>query len=245
MNAKRKKGKKTDKKAGLYPFRASVVRGLGVVMPPLLTIVIFLWVGSTVQTKVLQPVTGWTRDFLHPWLAIPCFLSLFLLLLYLLGKFIAASIGRFFWGLFERAVGQVPLVSNVYGAVKQVSDLFLQEHELEYSRIVAVEWPRKGIWSVALVTGESMVDIEAAANEPVLSVLIPNSPAPITGFTLTVKKSETIDLNISLDQAIQFIVSCGVVVPPGQVRKVAAKEDEPEQLAAPDDSAESEADEPE
>ena len=305
MSAKRKK---KNKKTGLYPFRAAVVRGLGVVVPPLFTIVIFLWVGTTVKTKVLEPVTGWTRSaivwvisderqvisgkalpagyhnlgngtavpagvyedvadqftnldrpptaeevygrfvenhYFNPYLVIPCFLSLFILLLYLLGKFIAASIGRFFWGKFERGVGQVPLVSNVYNAVKQVSDLFLQERELEYSSIVAVEWPRKGIWSVALVTGESMVDIEAAANEPVLSVLIPTSPMPMTGFALTVKKSETIDLNISFDQAIQFIVSCGVVVPPGQVRKSAAEVNAPRQLAAPDDSSESDSDEPE
>ena len=340
MNAKRKK---KDKKTGLYPFRAAVFRGLGVVVPPLFTIVIFLWVGTTVQTKVLEPVTDWSRDtivwlisderpvisendlppnelqelqalpveqrddfkpvvdgyryelseddkyvmagycdlgngmavpvgvyedvanqfanlgrpataeevygryvedhYLNPYLVIPCFLSLFILVLYLLGKFIAASIGRFFWGQFERGVGQVPLVSNVYSAVKQVSDLFLQERELEYSRIVAVEWPRKGIWSVALVTGESMVDIEAAANEPVLSVLIPTSPMPMTGFALTVKKSETIDLNISFDQAIQFIVSCGVVVPPGQVRQTNAPVDAAGQLAAPDDSSQSEPDE--
>ena len=329
-----------EKKTGLYPFRAAVVRGLGVVVPPLFTIVIFLWVGTTVQTKVLEPVTRLTRNaivwaisrelpvlsekglppqelkklqampvekragfkpvvdgvryesskgknyipegyqdlgdgtavpvgvhaevadqlanlgrpptaeeiygrfveihYLNPYLVIPCFLSLFILLLYLLGKFIAASIGRVFWRLFERGVGQVPLVSNVYSAVKQVSDLFLQEHELEYSRVVAVEWPRKGIWSLALVTGESMVDIEAAANEPVLSVLIPTSPMPMTGFALTVKKSETIDLNISLDQALQFIVSCGVVVPPGQVRDIKAQADAAGQLAAPDDSSKSE-----
>jgi uncharacterized membrane protein len=340
MNAKRKK---KNKKAGLYPFRAAVVRGLGVVVPPLFTVVIFLWVGTTVQTKVLEPVTGWARytivwvvsdelpvisqqdlpyeelrklrampvedragfkpvvdgdeyelskgdnyvpvgyqdlgngmavpedvyaevadqlanlgrpptteeiygcfvedHYLNPYLVIPCFLALFILLLYLLGKFIAASIGRFFWRQFERGVGQVPLVSTVYSAVKQVSDVFLQEHELEYSRIVAVEWPRKGIWSVALVTGESMVDIEAAANEPVLSVLIPTSPMPMTGFALTVKKSETIDLNISFDQAIQFIVSCGVVVPPGQVRGAEAGRDAAGQLAAPDDSSQSEPDE--
>ena len=341
MNAKRKK--KKDKKTGLYPFRAAVVRGLGVVVPPLFTIVIFLWVGTTVQTKVLEPVTGWARDaivwvisderpaiseedlppgelrklqampederadfkpavdgvqyrlskgenyvpvgyqdlgygtavpvdvyakvanrfahlgrtptakeiygrfvedrYLYPYLVIPCLLSLFILLLYLLGKFIAASMGRFFWGQFERGVGQVPLVSTVYSAVKKVTDVFLQERELEYSRIVAVEWPRKGIWSVALVTGESMVDIEAAANEPVLSVLIPTSPMPMTGFALTVKKSETIDLNISFDQAIQFIVSCGVVVPPGQVRDIEARRDAAGQLAAPDDSPQSESDE--
>ena len=95
------------------------------------------------------------------------------------------------------------------------------EREIEYTRVVAVEYPRKGIWSLGMVTGESMLDIRSAANEPVLSVLVPTSPMPFTGFTVTVKKSETVDLNITIDQAFQFIVSCGVVVPPQQVSALA------------------------
>ena len=70
-----------------------------------------------------------------------------------------------------------------------------------------------------MVTGESLLDIRSAANESVLSVLIPTSPMPVTGYTITVLKSETIDLNISIDQAFQFIVSCGVVVPPQQLQE--------------------------
>ena len=63
-----------------------------------------------------------------------------------------------------------------------------------------------------------MLDIRSAANEPVVSVLIPTSPAPVTGYTVTVKKSEAIDLNLTIDQAFQFIVSCGVVVAPQQLQ---------------------------
>ena len=62
-----------------------------------------------------------------------------------------------------------------------------------------------------------MLDIASAANEPVLSVLIPTSPAPFTGYTITIKRSEALDLNITIDQAFQFIVSCGVVVAPQQI----------------------------
>src|SRR6056297_2212420 len=61
-----------------------------------------------------------------------------------------------------------------------------------------------------------MLDISAASNEPMLSVLMPTSPMPMTGFTVTVRKSEALDLNITIDQAIQFVVSCGVVVPANQ-----------------------------
>jgi uncharacterized membrane protein len=148
------------------------------------------------------------------------FTPLFVFVLYLLGKFMAAGIGRMSWNLCENAIRRVPLVSNVYSPVKQVSDFFLNDRDIRASRVVAVEWPRKGIWSLGLVTGESMQDIEAAANEPVLSVLVCTSPMPMTGFTVTVRKSETVDLNISIDQAFQFIISCGVAVPKQQLRGI-------------------------
>jgi uncharacterized membrane protein len=96
---------------------------------------------------------------------------------------------------------------------------------VEYNRVVAVEYPRKGIWSLGMVTGDGMLDIRSAANEAVMSLLIPTSPMPFTGFTVVVKKSETIDLNITMDQALQFIVSCGVVVPPHQLSELIAAHD--------------------
>lgn len=164
---------------------------------------------------------GVVTDYMeHRWLkrsvVIPIFTCLFVLGLYLLGKFLAAGFGRFMWSLFERLVGSIPVVRNVYASVKQVTDFVFQEAELEFTRVVAVEYPRRGIWSIAFVTGEGLLDIEGAANEGILSVLVPGSPMPFTGFTIMVKRSETIDLNLSVDQAIQYLVSCGVVVPPQQ-----------------------------
>ncbi|MBN2474665.1 MAG: DUF502 domain-containing protein [Pirellulales bacterium] len=171
---------------------------------------------------------------LRPYYTIPFILSVFILLLYLLGKFMAAGIGRFFWHRFELGIHRLPLIRNVYSSVKQVSDFLFTEREIEYTRVVAVEYPRKGIWSLGMVTGESMLDIRSAANEPVLSVLMPTSPMPMTGFTVTVLKSETIDLNITIDQAFQFIVSCGVVVPPQQLQEL--QRSQQTALAGPADS---------
>ena len=276
------------------PFRRAVLRGLGILLPPLLTIVIFLWVGNTVNSYLLEPLVNGARwvmverladirsadavpanqivdgttiidgekfqrtgdDKLIPWTVyeqvkdpkrlgkepmpteakqiyeryvnqtwlpreyvVPIFLCLFVLVLYLLGKFLAAGIGRFFWTQLEWLIHRVPLVRNVYSSVKQVTDFLFTDPDTQFTRVVAVEYPRKGVWTVSFVTGDGMVDILTAAGEPVMSVLIPTSPMPFTGFTVTVRKSETIDLDISVDQALQFIVSCGVVVPPHQLVK--------------------------
>ena len=168
----------------------------------------------------------------------PIFLSVFLLLLYTIGKFLAAGIGRFFYGQFESLINRVPLVSNVYSSVKQVTDFLFTDPDLDITRVVAVEYPRKGIWTVAFATGESLLDVESAANEPVMTVLIPTSPMPFTGFTITVKKSETVDLNLTIDQAFQFVVSCGVVVPPQQItREVQMREGQQTEHEKTDTSA--------
>jgi len=159
--------------------------------------------------------------WLGPLTVIPLFLAVFIILLYLLGKFMAAGIGRLFVRSFEQFVERLPLVRNVYSSVKQVSDFLFTEREIvEYTRVVAVEYPRKGIFSLGLVTGESMLDIRSAANEPVVSVLMATSPMPVTGFTVTVRKSQTIELDITIEQAFQFIISCGVVIPSQQLQQM-------------------------
>jgi uncharacterized membrane protein len=280
-----------------HPVRRAVLRGLAIILPPLLTIVLFLWAWAQIERYVLEPIEGMARNvivlsisdvknkipdevpvherltaddgrvisfkfkdrvyipvdggkqrwipqvvfnnvkeqpgevslasanekliyhqyvrnvYLKRVVVIPVFLCLFMLCLYVVGKFLAAGVGRMFWNFFEALIHRLPLIRNVYSSVKQVTDFVFSEREIEFTRVVAVEYPRKGIWSLGFVTGESMLDMRSAANEPVVSLLMPTSPMPATGFTITVLKSETIDLDITMDQAIQFIVSCGVVVP--------------------------------
>ncbi len=149
-------------------------------------------------------------------LVVPVFLIVFTTALYFLGRLFTFGLGRWFVHAFDRTILSIPLVNKVYGSVKQVTDFAFSEREIEFNRVVAIQYPSEGIWSLGFVTGNSMAEIAAATGEPVLSVLMPTSPMPMTGFTVTVKRSEAIDLNMTIDEAIQFIVSCGVVVPPQQ-----------------------------
>ncbi len=136
----------------------------------------------------------------------------------------AAGIGGFFWGHFDRLVSRLPVVRSVYSSIKQVSDFIFSEHEVKFTRIVAVEYPSKGIWTMGFVTNESFEEIEEATREPMLVVLLPYSPIPHTGCTIVVRKSACIDLNITFDQACQFIISCGVVVPRHRLPHAKAEE---------------------
>ena len=120
------------------------------------------------------------------------------------------------------AIHRLPLVRSVYSAVKQVTDFFFSEQPMKFTRVVAVEYPRAGMWSIAFVTSEGFQAIRAAANEPLVGVFIPTSPMPMTGYALTVRKSEVVDLHMTIDEAIQFIVSCGLVIPAGDLKRLEA-----------------------
>jgi uncharacterized membrane protein len=294
------------------PFRAAVLRGLGGFIPPLMTVVVILWVFGTVEQYVLSPfrlgttkliamslqqyaiypesisedgqtvtVGGQERrvasnnavivdrglyyklsggnlvpaniyqtvyqhdgsvgatvssaleryaelSYMKWYYVLPAFLAIFTLFLYFLGKLLAGRLGQFVWENSERVIRRVPLVRNVYSSVKQVTEFFLNQHELEFTRVVAIEYPRKDCWAVAFVTGESLMDVADAAGEPALSVLVPTSPMPITGFTCIVLKREVVDLNITIDQALEYIISCGVVVPPHQLQLAMRQKNEKE-----------------
>ena len=140
-----------------------------------------------------------------------------IILLFFLGTLFTKGVGGWAVRKFESAfVGRVPLVSNVYSSVKQVTDFLFTERTIEYNRIVAIEYPRKGIWSLGFVTGESLLEMTTSAGVPLVSILVPTSPMPVTGYTINVPKNEIIDLDMTIDQAFQFCISCGVLVPPNQ-----------------------------
>lgn len=143
---------------------------------------------------------------------------LIIFLLYFAGQFVSARLGGWFVRMTEEHIlCRLPLVRNIYGSAKQVTDFFFTENQtVDYSRVAAVQYPRKGIWSIGFVTGESMMQISIGAGEPCVTFLVPSSPAPMTGYTINVPRSEVLDLNLSVEQAMQFCISCGVLSPPHQ-----------------------------
>jgi uncharacterized membrane protein len=150
-------------------------------------------------------------------IVVPLFLVLFILVLYLLGKFLAEGIGRFVVDLVEQGMARLPVVRSLYPSIKQVTHLLINEHESGATRIVAVEFPSPGTWAIGFVTGESLPQLSDAMGESLLSVHVPYPPV-LKGSVITVRKSKAIELNMTIDQAIQYVVSCGVLRPPQQIR---------------------------
>lgn len=142
---------------------------------------------------------------------------LIVVMLYFLGRFVSVRIGHWMVDKFESGLlGRLPVIRNVYGSVKQVTDFLFSDSQVEYRRVVAIEYPRRGSWTLGLVTGDGMLEITAAVGEPCVTVLVPTSPMPMGGFTLCVPRSHVLDLDLSVEQAMQFCISCGVLVPQQQ-----------------------------
>lgn len=138
-------------------------------------------------------------------------------LIYLAGRFLGGYIGRRVYGRLESWFERLPVVKQVYPHVKQVVEfLFGERDKIKFSRVVLVEYPRKGIWTVGLLTGDSMRAIESRAADQCVTVFIPSSPTPFTGYTITVPRSEAIDLPISVEEALRFVVTGGVLLPVSQ-----------------------------
>ncbi|MEM9108509.1 MAG: DUF502 domain-containing protein [Planctomycetota bacterium] len=141
-----------------------------------------------------------------------------IILFYFAGALMSNVIGRQLKNRGEKLIDRVPLIRRVYPAVKQVTDFFFgdSDQQIKFNRVVAVEYPRKGLYSVGLVTGDTMQTIEDAMGEPCLTVFVPSSPTPFTGYVITVPVADTIDLGITIEDALKFAVSGGVLVPPSQ-----------------------------
>jgi len=119
----------------------------------------------------------------------------------------------------ELLLTQVPVIKQVYPHVKQVTDfVFGSGHDrLKFKRVVAVQYPRKGLWSLGLVTGDPMRTIQSKESARLLTVFVPSSPTPFTGYVVTVRADETIDMPLSIEEALKFTVSGGVLTPPAEI----------------------------
>lgn len=172
-----------------------------------------------------KAVSDWWHD--HWWMDF-IGLGVAIIAVYIAGRLLGGFVGRRIYRRVERLITTLPVFKQVYPYVKQIVDfLFSDERPLQFNRVVAVEYPRKGIWSVGFMTGSSMKSVAEKAGDSV-TVFIPSSPTPFTGYTITVKIEDIIELPITVEEAIRFAVSGGVLIPQHQLP---AKVDDEERAA--------------
>lgn len=133
--------------------------------------------------------------------------------LMLVGMFAAGFLGRFFIRLGEWFVAKMPLISSVYSLLKQIFETVFSNKTQAFKKVVMLEYPRKGIWILGLVSADLQGEVEEKLPEEMVNVFIPTTPNPTSGFLIFVPKKDVIEMDMSVEQAIKFIVSGGLVEP--------------------------------
>ncbi|MFA5863885.1 MAG: DUF502 domain-containing protein [Phycisphaerae bacterium] len=149
------------------------------------------------------------------WVMVLVGFVLALFLVTFLGLFLASFIGRTLWQTLESTIIRIPIVKQIYPYVKQVTDYVFGQKKLDFSRVVAVQYPRLGVWSLGFVTGPAISSFQEMDSEgrEYVTVFIPTSPTPFTGFVITALKQDVLDLPLTIDQVFRFLISGGVVSP--------------------------------
>ena len=121
---------------------------------------------------------------------------------------------------WERLLARIPVVNSVYHSVKQVSDTLFSSSGQAFRKALLIQYPREGSWTIAFLTGRPGGDVTNHLVGDFVSVYIPTTPNPTSGFFLMIAKSDTIELEMSVDEALKYIISMGVVAPPAKPRIV-------------------------
>ena len=226
------KGEKSVSSSLRRPF----FRGLAALLPTILTISVIAFVYNLIANKfVLRIRNGLVGYLIEKYrerlpfvlqldppnlnvilIGVAIFL-ITIILIYFVGFFATSFLGRKIWGGFESLWINFPFIKQIYPYAKQITDFVLSEKHRKFTYVAAIQYPRKGVYSIGFITGDSMRTINKDSGKRMVSVFIPSSPTPFTGYVVAVPYDEIIPLPITVDQAMRYTVSGGVITPPGEL----------------------------
>lgn len=192
-----------------------LITGLLIWIPLTITLWVLDIIFTALDRTLLLLPSRWHPDQLLG-LHIPGFgLILTVLIVLATGVLARNIIGRRLVLWWEGLLARIPIVRSIYSSVKQVSDTMLSPKGNAFRKAVLVEFPQRGQWSIGLLVGSPGAPIEAALGANVITVFVPTAPNPTSGYTIIVPPSEVREVDMSVDEALKFIVSLGVVTPSG------------------------------
>ncbi len=198
--------------------RKWLLAGLLVIVPVAITIWVLEWIVSTLDKTLLILPTSWHPDKLLG-MHIPGFgVLLAFAILLALGAMASNFVGNKLLNWWSALLNRIPVVRSIYSGVKQVSDTLFSDTGNAFRKAVLIQWPREGVWTIAFVTGTPGGDVANYLQDGYLSVYVPTTPNPTGGYFVMLKSSDCIELRMSVDDALKYIVSMGVVAPSSQPR---------------------------
>jgi uncharacterized membrane protein len=191
------------------------ITGLLIWVPLAITLwVLNLLVGTMDQTLLLLPQELRTEQWLGmhiPGLGV----LLTVLIVFLTGLLAANILGQRLVVYWERVLARIPVVNSIYNGVKQVSDTLFSPTGQAFRKALLVQWPREGMWTIAFMTGVPGGDVVNHLPGDYVSVYVPTTPNPTGGYFVMVARKDIIELDMSVDAALKYIISMGVVAPNG------------------------------
>jgi len=194
-------------------IKAYFITGLLIWIPLVITVWVLSFIISVMdQSLLLLP------ERLHPrnWLGfnIPGMGTLLTLVVVFISGLLAANfLGQKFVRSWEQMLARIPVVNSLYNGVKQVSDTILSPSGNAFRKALLVQYPRQGCWTIAFLTGKPGGDALRHLGKDYISVYVPTTPNPTSGFFLMMRSEEVMDLDMSVDEALKYIISMGVVPP--------------------------------
>ncbi len=196
-------------------LRKWLFAGLLVIIPVVITIWVLQWIIGTLDQTLLILPESWRPDQLLG-VHIPGFgVLLALAILLTIGAVASNFLGRTLLDWWHNLLARIPVVRSIYMSVKQVSDTLFSENGNAFRKAVLLQWPRENMWTIGFVTGTPGGDVANHLHGEYLSIYVPTTPNPTGGYFVMLRKSDCIELNMSVDEALKYIVSMGVVVPGG------------------------------
>ncbi|MBA4147565.1 MAG: DUF502 domain-containing protein [Verrucomicrobia bacterium] len=208
-----------------HRFKGNFLTGLAVVFPAVISIAIILWLFGTVSNMTDMLLVFLPKQWTHQTGAggpgtgpMHWYWSLFALvlavaLISLMGRYARHYVGRKAIEFVDWALMQTPLVNKVYGTIKQVNQAFTSSSKSSFKQVVLLEFPRKGMYSMGFVTSEQNQEIQMKTKDRVLSVFVPTTPNPTTGYLLFVPEGLMTKLDMSVPDGIKCVVSLGSISP--------------------------------
>lgn len=200
------------------------VTGLLALLPLAVTVYVLVWVYNSsagIITRFLEFIRVQPPGWLLPLLPILGILMTLLLIL-LIGLLAGNYVGRVLIGVVDRSMKSIPLVREVYNAVQQISQTLLGQPEVQFQRAALIEYPRKGLYTLCFVANPNVNHKLPPLPDGFTVVLVPTSPVPASGMAIIVPSEDVIPLEISIEDALKYVVSGGFILPPEKANRLRA-----------------------
>ncbi|MFZ6849128.1 DUF502 domain-containing protein [Undibacterium sp. RuRC25W] len=194
-------------------MRKYFITGLLILVPLAITLWVLHAVISTMDQSLLLLPPEWRPEQLVGFQFLGLGTILTLLIIFVTGLLAQNFIGNYVVKIWEALLNRIPIVNSIYSSVKQVSDTLFSSSGNAFRKAVLIEYPRHGSWTIGFLTGVPGGDVVNHLKGEYVSVYVPTTPNPTSGFFLMVPKNEAIELDMSVDAALKYIVSMGVVAP--------------------------------